>query len=110
MKKILLSTVHHPDVSLKNLEYVCDQLQTVFDEVYLTISNVTSSKIKSSLSEKSFHCLIISPNGAADARRKVLKFALKNASEKTNYFYCDFDKVVVALLNRNLEFKNYIST
>lgn len=109
MKKILLSTVHHPDVSLKNLEYVCDQLQTVFDEVYLTISNVTSSKIKSSLSEKSFHCLIISPNGAADARRKVLKFALKNASEKTNYFYCDFDKVVVALLNRNLEFKNYIS-
>lgn len=110
MKKILLSTVHHPDVSLKNLEYVCEQLQIIFDEVYLTISNVTSSKIKSSLSEKSFHCLIIFPNGAADARRKVLKFALKNISEKVNYFYCDFDKVIVALLNRNFEFKNFIST
>ena len=57
MKKILLSTVHHPDVSLKNLEYVCEQLQIIFDEVYLTISNVTSSEIKSSLSEKSFFSL-----------------------------------------------------
>ncbi|MCZ3761022.1 hypothetical protein L2505_08590 [Lactobacillus gasseri] len=108
MKKILLSTVHHPDVSLKNLEYVCEQLQIIFDEVYLTISNVTSSEIKSSLSEKSFHCLTIFPNGAADARRKVLKFALKNVSGKVNYFYCDFDKVIVALLNRNFEFKNFI--
>ncbi|OYS04843.1 hypothetical protein CBF68_01425, partial [Lactobacillus taiwanensis] len=109
MKKMLLSTVHHPDVSLKNLEYVCEQVQTIFDEVYLTISNVTSSKIQSSFSENSFHCLTIFPNGAADARRKVLKFALKNVSEKVNYFYCDFDKVIVALLNRNFEFKNFIS-
>ncbi|WP_279021695.1 hypothetical protein, partial [Lactobacillus taiwanensis] len=110
MKKILLSTVHHPDVSLKNLEYVCDKVQTIFDEVYLTISNVTSSKIQGSLSKKSFHYLTIFPNGAADTRRKVLKFALKNVSEKDNYFYCDFDKVIVALLNRNSEFKNFIST
>lgn len=109
MKKILLSTVYHPDVSLKNLEYVCEQVQTIFDEVYLTISNVTSSKIQNSFSENSFHCLTIFPNGAADARRKVLKFALKNVSEKANYFYCDFDKVIVALLNRNSEFKNFIS-
>lgn len=110
MKKILLSTVHHPDVSLKYLDYVCKQLQTVFDEAYLTISSVTSSRIQNSFSGDFFHCLTISPNGASDARRKVLKFALKNVSEKDNYFYCDFDKVIVALLNRNSEFKNFIST
>lgn len=50
MKKILLSTVHHPDVSLKYLDYVCKQLQTVFDEAYLTISSVTSSRIQNSFS------------------------------------------------------------
>lgn len=110
MKKILLTTVHHPDVSLKDLKYICEQLRTIFDEAYLTISNITSAQIQKSFSGDFFHCLIIPPNGAADARRKVLKFALENVSRRDNYFYCDFDKVIVALLNRNSEFKVFIST
>lgn len=60
MKKILLSTVHHPDVSLKNLEYVCEQVQTIFDEVYLTISK-PHQKSKVALVRTLFIVLQFSP-------------------------------------------------
>lgn len=109
MKKVLLSTVHHPDVSLTSLEYVCGQLKMIFDEVYLTISTATSSKIQNYFNGTSFHCLIIPPHGAADARRKVLKFVLEADGNENDYLYCDFDKVIVALLNRNSEFKGFVS-
>ena len=98
MQPVLLATVHHPNVSLPQLQQVVASVSKIFSAIYVTISSVTTSKITHLLDEApKFHCRIIEPHGAADARRKVLEFGLRDAHYAAPFFYCDFDKVVVAV-------------
>ncbi|MGC8001294.1 hypothetical protein, partial [Salmonella enterica] len=50
----------------------------------------------------------IPAQGAADARRKVLTFALAHEKDDCLYLYCDFDKIITAILNTRDEFVTFI--
>ncbi|WP_424320894.1 hypothetical protein ACPD8N_00530 [Lacticaseibacillus chiayiensis] len=98
MQPVLLATVHHPNVSLPQLQQVVASVSKIFSSIYVTISSVTTTDI-THLRDKApkFHCRVIDPHGAADARRKVLESGLRDVQYAAPFFYCDFDKVVVAV-------------
>lgn len=110
MKKILLTTVRRLNIKISDLEIVTRQLLSLFDQVYISISNDTSSLLKQFLNNNQvYKCLIIPPRGAADARRRIVRFALTEEEKDLYYFYCDFDKIVTAVLKENENFQKYIS-
>ena len=78
MKTVLLATIHHPNISLPQLKQITAATTKIFSAVYVTISTVTSPEITQLLTEETdFHCQVITPHGAADARRKVLIFVCR---------------------------------
>lgn len=110
MKTVLLATIHHPNISLPQLKQITAATTKIFSAVYVTISTVTSPEITQLLTEETdFHCQVITPHGAADARRKVLDFCLQDVDYQANLFYCDFDKVLTAMLTARQTLKIFVA-
>lgn len=108
MRKILISTVHHPNIMNSELINVINHLKKCFHNIYLSVSTVTSENIRDSFKENNINFITIPAHGAADARRKVLAFVLAHEKEDCTYLYCDFDKIITAILNRRDEFITFI--
>ncbi|KAI4315628.1 hypothetical protein [Lactobacillus intestinalis] len=108
MRKILISTVHHPNIMNSELIDVINHLKKYFDNIYLSVSIVTSQNIRDRFKENNINFITIPAQGAADARRKVLTFALTHEKDDCLYLYCDFDKIITAILNTRDEFVTFI--
>lgn len=94
---ILITTIHDVEGNLLEfLDATSLTLVSIFDEVYLTLSDRTCPRVIKKCQELFQNVKIIPKKGAADARRQVLKFALddENSNEYEFIFYCDFDRVV----------------
>ena len=110
MQPVLLATVHHPNVSLPQLKRVLAVVSDSFSAAYLTVSTITDREITKLLQTfPSVHVRIIEPRGAADARRRVLDFGLRQVRYHASFFYCDFDKVVTGIEANVSEFKTFIA-
>ncbi|MDF7639744.1 hypothetical protein PT285_10055 [Lactobacillus sp. ESL0791] len=109
MRSVLFSTINKLEIAPKQLDEIIQKLTDVFVHIYLTISDVTAPEIAKAFAGKTaFTYQIIPKKGAADARRKALRLALGDSKTTTNYFYCDFDKVVVAIMQDKAVFANFI--
>lgn len=107
----LITTAHNLNLEEQDLSLVIERLSKAPFHTYIAISNTTSESFKNKfLRANKIKCILIPPKGAADARRKVLKFTLSSIYRRQpNYFfYCDFDKVVVAILKYSTDFEQYI--
>ena len=100
-----LVTVTH-DPSGRNVE-LFKQLQLSLEEIYaelfIAISDESSLELIKVIRQSKFNYKIIPKNGAANARREALKFALTGTSQ--NYHYCDFDRILTWGKNRLEELK-----
>lgn len=107
-KIVLISTVHNLNICEYDLNIVLKKLSTIFSNIYISVSTTTSDNLKRVFSQdKNVNYISIKPKGAADARRRILHFAL-NRNNAKSFFYCDFDKVVVAIMEKEKVFKEYI--
>ncbi|WP_297820095.1 hypothetical protein [uncultured Lactobacillus sp.] len=68
MKKILISTVHHPNVLNDELIIIVNELKKIFDDVYVSVSTVTDTPLLGIFKEMHIKYLLIPPHGAAGAR------------------------------------------
>lgn len=114
MKKnlVLITTTHNLVIDKKTFNQVSKQLYQLFSNIYVSISTTTGTKTYNLFNnDRNYKCLSIKPAGAADARRKVLNFAYTDLKNKSDYyfFYCDFDKIIVAILNKLNDFRNYLT-
>ncbi|TQR19161.1 hypothetical protein [Psychrobacillus vulpis] len=93
MQTALLTVTH--DISGKNIELYTElksELEGLYSEIFITISDESSLELIKVIEESNFKVKIIPKNGAAHARREVLKFGLEGNSK---YFhYCDFDRIL----------------
>ncbi|HFI0107038.1 TPA: hypothetical protein ACGORX_001387 [Streptococcus suis] len=94
---IFITTIH--DVEGNLLEFLDSTylaLSSIFNEIYVTVSNRTCPTVIQKCLELFNNVKIIPKKGAADARRQVLKLALDDENRNGNgfIFYCDFDRVV----------------
>lgn len=93
MKYNLVLTLH--DISGKYI----DELQTIFgsvdsiyDEVIISLSHVSDERYIKEFQKLNIHYKVIEKKGCADARRRVLEFALDISD---GYFHCcDFDRFI----------------
>lgn len=110
----LLAPIHDPKGRL--LERIGSKLKEIhalFDRVYLTISEGTAETIKQEIDSFQFannHTVIIPKNGAADARRRVLKEALNDMKKVDHYLYCDFDRLLTWLEHYPEELAEIVKT
>ncbi len=68
LKKILISTVHHPNVLNDELIIIVNELKKIFDDVYVSVSTVTDTPLLGIFKEMHIKYLLIPPHGAAGAR------------------------------------------
>lgn len=100
---ILMATVHDPSGQLlSSCDGLGEKLQQLFSEVYLCVSDVTHQEVIHQVSNQFKRVKVIPKNGAADARRQVLSYALTTKQSPCNLMYCDFDRVIT-WLNTNPE-------
>ncbi|WP_055665216.1 hypothetical protein [Desnuesiella massiliensis] len=89
----LLCATHDP--SGKNINLITElapTLNTIYTKLFITVSEETNKELVNILEENSFNIRVIPKNGAAQARREVIKFGLEH---KEQYFhYCDFDRLL----------------
>lgn len=55
MRKILISTVHHPNIMNSELIDVINHLKKYFDNIYLSVSIVTSQNIRDRFKENNIN-------------------------------------------------------
>lgn len=92
---ILITTIHDPYMKLFNdISRYAPSINEIFDKIYICISDKTNKKIADICAEHFVNVRVIKKNGAADARRKVLKYALSELQTEQNIMYCDFDRVI----------------
>lgn len=89
----LLATVHDPVGKNINLfQQLKDQLIHHYQDIFLTISDETSTKWLDCLEKSELNWKVIPKRGSAHARREVLKFGL--TGENTHFHYCDLDRLL----------------
>lgn len=82
-------------------------LETIYDDFFITISNLSSAKLVDELDASQFKVQIIQKDGAGQARRVVVKFGLTG---KSRYFHdCNFDRLLTWSKNHLEELKNTVS-
>ena len=59
MRKILISTVHHPNIMNSELINVINHLKKYFDNIYLSVSIVTSQNIRDRFKENNINFITI---------------------------------------------------
>lgn len=110
MNNIALITVIH-DIEGKCLRVfnkAKDKFKKLYENVYITVSEETSVKLREELIKNGFKVKIIPKKGAANARREVLKFGLSGGEE---YFhYCDFDRILTWIDNYYLELIDIVNS
>lgn len=94
MAKPALVTVTH-DPKGKNyalFEKLRADLEKIYSELFITISDETSLDLKNSLEKSAFTSKVIPKQGVAHARRETVRLGLTGDS---NWFhYCDFDRLL----------------
>ena len=62
MRKILISTVHHPNIMNSELIDVINHLKKYFDNIYLSVSIVTSQNIRDRFKENNINFITANCN------------------------------------------------
>ncbi|MEB6213377.1 hypothetical protein [Enterococcus casseliflavus] len=92
---ILISTVHDPHMKLINdINRSTPIINEIFDEIYICISDETNEMVTDIFTNNYSNVKVIRKQGAADARRNVLKFAISETKLSQQIMYCDFDRVI----------------
>ncbi|MGE8205577.1 hypothetical protein ACQKP0_13550 [Heyndrickxia sp. NPDC080065] len=109
MAKTALLTVTH-DPNGRNIDLFMDlhkNFEEIYSEIFITISDESSITLIKEIEKSNFRIKIIPKQGAAHARREVLKFGLSGESQ---YFhYCDFDRILTWGKNHLNELKKVVS-
>lgn len=109
MSQVALLAVTH-DPKGKNLalfQSLQDALKDIYGELFLTISEESSPELINVVENSEFNVKRIPKQGAAHARREVVKFGLTGQS---SYFhYCDFDRLLTWANNYLMELKQLVS-
>ena len=109
MSQVALLTVTH-DLEGKNIELfkqVQKGLEDIYGELFITISDLSSTELVKEMERSRFKVKIIPKEGAAQARREVVKFGLTGQSQ--HFHYCDFDRLLTWSKNHLDELKNIVS-
>ena len=108
MSQVALLTVTH-DLEGKNLELfkqVQKGLEDIYGELFIAISDLSSTELVKEMERSRFKVKIIPKEGAAQARREVVKFGLTGQSQ--HFHYCDFDRLLIWSKNHLDELKNIV--
>lgn len=100
----LLCTLHDREgESLEAYLEVKGLLKDLYQDIYLTASDVTDKQMIDLLKEDGIKINIIPAEGAGNARREVVRFGL--TGENSHFHYCDFDRILTWASNypRELE-------
>ncbi|MFD2630414.1 hypothetical protein [Oceanobacillus kapialis] len=109
MPQVTLLTVTH-DPTGKNIELfkkLQADIEQLYGELYITVSDETSTELIEMMERSSFNVKIIPKKGAAQARREVLGFGLESKSHY--YHYCDFDRLLTWGKDHLTELENTVS-
>lgn len=92
---ILIATINDPhEKLLEDIIQFEKIINQTFDDVYLCVSDATANTVYEACHHFFSHVKIIKKNGAADARRRVLSYALELATVESQFMYCDFDRII----------------
>ncbi|GAA0339900.1 hypothetical protein GCM10008967_32850 [Bacillus carboniphilus] len=94
MSKVALITVTHDPLgkSLHLFKKVKQELEEVYSELFITISEESSLELIKEMKKSRFKVKVIPKKGAAHARREVLQFGLSGESQF--FHYMDFDRLL----------------
>jgi hypothetical protein len=103
----LLTIIHDPDGrSIPFYKTLKSQFESVYSELYITISEESSLDLRNELENSLFKIKIIPRKGVTHARHEVLAFGMGGSS---NYFhYCDFDRILTWAYKYPYELKNMV--
>jgi GDP-4-dehydro-6-deoxy-D-mannose reductase len=92
-EKVLLATIHEPEVITTQEMFYARGLTDLFDEVFVTVTDVTDPSYEKVLTDMGYHVKVIEAVGTGFARRTVVSFALETLKRPEEYFYLysDFD-------------------
>lgn len=108
-KLALLTVTHDPNAKNLNLmNQLKKAIKDIYGEIFIAISDKSSIEYIEELKSSNFNVKIIPKNGAAEARRAVVKFGLSGESEF--FHYCDFDRLLTWGENYLEELKRTVST
>ncbi|WP_442599888.1 hypothetical protein [Neobacillus sp. D3-1R] len=104
----LLTVTHDPMGKNMNLfNELKKEIKDIYGELYITISDESSIELIKEMEASGFKVKLIPKQGAAQARREVVKFGLSGKSEY--YHYCDFDRLLTWGKNHLFELKTTVS-
>lgn len=109
MSQVALLTVTH-DPKGKNIELfkqLQKDLEGIYRELFITISDLSATDLIKEIERSQFKVKIIPKEGAAQARREVVKLGLTGQSR--HFHYCDFDRLLTWSKYHLDELKNLIS-
>lgn len=107
---ILMATINDPhEKLLEDISQFEKVINETFDDIYLCVSDVTSDSMLEVCHQFFKHIKIIKKNGAADARRRVLSYALESATPESQLIYCDFDRMITWFKYYPIEIKKIAS-
>ncbi|WP_282937368.1 hypothetical protein [Paenibacillus sp. RC67] len=68
------------------------QIQTIYKDIFITISDESDTRIAQELEAWGIHTRIIPKKGSAHARREVVRFGLEGDNDF--FHYCDWDRLL----------------
>lgn len=103
----LISVTHDPEGrNIELFRLLTKRIEDIYSELFITISDETSSKLIDVIKESKFKYRIIPKRGVAEARRAVVELGLTGNSQ---YFhYCDFDRLLTWVGNYIDELKDTV--
>lgn len=107
---ILITTIHDPNKKLINdISRYSPEIKVIFDGIYICVSDATDRQITEICSGCFSDVKVIKKNGAADARRKTLMYALDNMKTTQQIMYCDFDRLLTWIKYDKEELTNLVN-
>lgn len=89
----LVTVTHDPEgKNIKLFKEFKRSLEQVYSKLYIAISEETSVELIREFEKSTFNFKVIPKNGAANARREAVKFAIAGICDF--YHYCDFDRIL----------------
>lgn len=103
----LITIVHDPNgKSIPFYKSLKKQFDSIYSELYITISEESSLELKQELEKSNFKIKFIPKRGVTHARHEVLPFGMTGDSK---YFhYCDFDRLLTWAYQYPHELQNIV--
>ncbi|TCJ04533.1 hypothetical protein E0Y62_08800 [Cytobacillus praedii] len=104
----LITVTHDPHGrNVKLFQEFKELLEDVYSELFITVSEESSSNLLDALENSKFKTKIIPKLGAAHARREAVKFGLSGTSQF--FHYCDFDRLITWVQKHSIELRKIVS-